>query len=709
MYNIIGKNAMKQLSTFWKIISVCIALCSCVCEKNAVEPYSEDLSSVLILETDTMSLLLTDYSPTMERWDSITSSSLTIQAHRRHPEKLKVIVSTDSLSLHVINIWSAGRNASIIARTENKNAHDTQLYAFTIGQSGHSFQIYFSVLPEEVLVSWQSQILSSSSYRLEGQELIVNVPPHAKNMKRSFIRVFAAKQGQMFNDLLVPLENGRVLSDISEIQRTDKHAQIIYSLMIDRFCNGDPSNDMPLNRPDVLPFVDFQGGDFQGITKKIETEFFTNLGINTIWITPIAQNPDDPWGLAHNPDTKFSAYHGYWPIHPTVLNPHFGTEEQLKKMLREAHKRNINVIVDNVANHLHQDSPILKEHPDWTTPKYTADGRLNVRLFDEERLTTWFDTFLPTLDLRKSEVREAMVDSAIYWLRNYDFDGFRHDAAKHIPESYWRLLTKRIRKNPQWNNLYQIGETYGSRKLVRSYVKSGMLDGQFDFNVYHKAVNTFGLKSGDMRELNQELYSSLNNFGYHNLMGYISGNHDKPRFISVAGGTVSLNEDTKAAGRKRKIMVGDPAAYDKLALLEAFMLTVPGVPCIYQGDEYGVPGANDPDNRRMMQFDNYSEREAQHLNTVKQLIKLRRESLPLIYGDIFPLFCDKDVMAFARVYMGETIIAAYNRSGETKHISMSVPDNLGLNGLSAHFGAQYKVNRNVVNLTLPAYRFEILH
>ena len=620
-----------------------------------------------------------------------------------------MIVPPASPSLHVINIWNAGKNASIIAHTENKNTHETQLYAFTIGQSGHSFRVHFSVLPEEALVSWQRQVLPPPSYRWERQELIVDVPPHAENMKRSFICLFAAKQGQMFNDILIPLENGQVLSNISEIQRTDKHAQIIYSLMIDRFCNGDPNNDMPLNRPDVLPFVDFQGGDFLGITEKIRTGFFTDLGINTIWITPIAQNPDEPWGLVQDPDTKFSAYHGYWPIHPTSLNPHFGTEAQLKEMIREAHKRNMNVIVDNVANHLHQSSPILKEHPDWTTPKYTADGRLNVRLFDEERLTTWFDTFLPTLDLRKPEVREAMADSAIYWLHNYDFDGFRHDAAKHIPESYWRLLTKKIRKNPQWNNLYQIGETYGNRNLVRSYVKSGMLDGQFDFNVYHKAVNAFGLENGDMRELSQELYNSLNSFGYHNLMGYISGNHDKPRFISVAGGTVSLNEDTKAAGRKRKITVGDSVAYDKLALLEAFMLTVPGVPCIYQGDEYGVPGANDPDNRRMMQFDNYSEREVKHLNTVKQLIKLRRKLLPLIYGDIFPLFCDKDVMAFARVYMGETVIAIYNQSGETKHISTTVPDNLDLNGLSAHFGTQYKIDGNMVNLKLPAFRFEILH
>lgn len=112
-----------------------------------------------------------------------------------------------------------------------------------------------------------------------------------------------------------------------------------------------------------------------------------------------------------------------------------------------------------------------------------------------------------------------MTDSAVYWLQKYDFDGFRHDAAKHIHESYWRLLTKKIRKNPKWNHLYQIGETYGSPSLIRSYVKTGQLDGQFDFNVYHSAVNVFGLAEGDMRELNDDLLCSLDSYGYHNLMG----------------------------------------------------------------------------------------------------------------------------------------------------------------------------------------------
>lgn len=698
---------MKNRFNFCQIVLGIILLSACT--KENILKYNENIASVLILESDTSSIYITDCYPTMDRVDSITSSSLKI-LFQNTSEQFIIISETTTPILNTIEFWSGKERVSVMAI--KKRGDDTpkkELTAFSSSQVGTEFKTTFLVAPEQVMVFWQNVKMSSTDYELNGRELLVRVPREAGLMKRSYIRIIASEGEKISNDLLIPLEYKRVLSDISQLDRTDKQAQVLYSLMIDRFCNGDTSNDKPLNRPDVLPTVDFKGGDIKGITDKIQSGFFTDLGINTIWMTPVAQNPDDPWGLDKDPYTKFSAYHGYWPINPTVLNPHFGTEEQLKEMLEEAHKRNINVIVDYVANHLHQSSPILKEHPDWVTPMYTEDGRLNVRLFDDERLTTWFDTFLPTLDLEKEEVREAMTDSALYWIRHYDFDGFRHDAAKHIPESYWRLLTKKIRKERNWNHLYQIGETYGSVELVRSYVKSGMLDGQFDFNVYHTAVKVFGLDGGDMRVLNAELYKSLDNYGYHNLMGYISGNHDKPRFISVAGGTVSLSEDTKAAGRKRKILVGDTVAYDKLALLEAFMLTIPGVPCIYQGDEYGVPGANDPDNRRMMQFDNYSVREQQHLDKVKKLIKLRRSSLPLIYGDMLSLFCDKDVMAFARIYMGEIAIVAYNRSSQVREIKFTLPETLYSGNLHTNFGSDYSLDKNRFNLTLPPYGFEILN
>jgi glycosidase len=528
-------------------------------------------------------------------------------------------------------------------------------------------------------------------------------------MFRSSIRIIAVTpDGRTTNDILVKLQYGKVLDNIADLTRKDKQAFILYSLMIDRFNNGNKANDKPLNQLDVLPTVDYHGGDFKGITEKIKSGFFSNLGINTIWISPIAQNVEGAWGLDKDPFTRFSAYHGYWPVNPTVIDYHFGTDTELREMLDEAHKRNLNVILDYVANHLHQESPILKQHPDWNTPMHLPDGRPNIRLFDEQRLTTWFDTFLPTLDLERDDVCEAMTDSALYWLQTYDFDGFRHDAAKHIPEKYWRMLTKKIKQRIDNPDIFQIGETYGKPQLLRSYVKSGMLDSQFDFGIYHSAVNTFGTPDNTMKDLFKDLTRSLNSYGYHNLMGNISGNHDKPRFISVAGGTVSLKENTKAAGRKRKIEVGDTVAYRKLALLESFMFTIPGIPCIYQGDEYGVPGANDPDNRRMMQFDGYDHNESRLLETVKKLTKIRSSSLPLIYGDLIPLYCDDDLFAFVRVYMGNKVIVAFNHSAESKELNIQLPFNASFSNLKTNFGQIIESNDETLTMLLEPYAFEIL-
>lgn len=138
------------------------------------------------------------------------------------------------------------------------------------------------------------------------------------------------------------------------------------------------------------------------------------------------------------------------------------------------------------------------------------------------------------------------------------------------------------------------------------------------------------------------------------------------------------------------------------------MLTIPGVPCIYQGDEYGVPGANDPDNRRMMQFDGYCNRERAHLNKVKKLINLRRTSLPLIYGDVMPLYCDKDIIAFIRIYMGKIAIVACSRSNETKRVELSLPLAFKGNDLKNNFNCNFRTLGDSVSITLPAYGFEVL-
>ena len=489
---------------------------------------------------------------------------------------------------------------------------------------------------------------------------------------RSYLRVFACSDSYLYNDMLLPLQDGQVITDAAQLNRHDQQAQVLYSLMIDRFYNGNTANDWKMNSPEVLDIVDYQGGDLAGITAKIEEGYFDRLGVNTLWISPITQNPWDAWGCypfkngnKYDPSktyTKFSGYHGYWPIYATALDQRFGTSDELHTLLSIAHAHGINVVLDYVANHMHINSPTLQEHPDWHTDSILPDGRRNFELWDEARLTTWFDKHIPTLDLERPEVCEAMTDSALYWLANFELDGFRHDACKHIPEGYWRMLGQKIAHRWPGRPIWMIGETYGSPELIGSYVKSGMLNAQFDFNVYFTTREALMGLTGMDAIITNEL-TSLATYGGHHTMGNISGNHDQIRFASIAGGAIDIHSQGKEEGWTSEIGIGDAdKAYKRALLLEVINMTLPGVPCIYQGDEYGEVGGNDPDNRHMMRFETLNLEERNMRDKVAELIAMRRSSMPLLYGDFIPLIDRPDEIVYQRVYLGEKVTVIINRN-----------------------------------------------
>jgi len=557
-------------------------------------------------------------------------------------------------------------------------------------------------------IFWQNRLLE---YEYSNGEFHFEIPSEASAWPRSYIRAWAHNDEHFSNDVLIPLDRRSVVRSSSQLSRTDYHSWNMYFILIDRFYDGNPDNNRPLNDPEVMPIADYHGGDFVGITKKIRDGYFEKIGINALWLSPVTQNPEGAYGFYPEPGSKFSAYHGYWPISSSKVDDRFGTEQEWIEMLDTAHKHGMAVILDYVANHVHELHPAIVNNPDWKTDLYLPDGSMNTERWDDHRLTTWFDTFMPTLDFSRADVIETMTDSALFWIKNYPLDGFRHDATKHVQTEFWRTLTRKIKEEVvvgQNRPVFQVGETYGSRELIAEYIGSGLLDAQFDFALYDAGVAVFAANE-PMQILRSNLQQSFDVYGVHNLMGYISGNHDKARFITLASGEVAFDEDHKLAGWTRDIPHPQPIGYDKLALNVAFIQTIPGMPVIYQGDEFGQPGANDPDNRRMMQFEEEEllPIELEQRKLTAKLTHLRNGSMPLLYGNFEWLHSDAVSLVYSRSYFDQMAWVFFNNSDEEKTLSIRL-NGAAANRLTLHFGHNFAIDGDEIQVILPPRKFDIL-
>lgn len=567
--------------------------------------------------------------------------------------------------------------------------------------------------PGTLLVFWENHLLPDA-YQQKGDSGVIqlSIPKEAAGRERSHLRVYAHNESGESNDLLIPLQKGKVVMKADGLGQLDLHQQRMYFVFVDRFFNGDSTNDRPVNDPRVHPRANYWGGDIAGIINRIESGYFRDLGVNSIWISPIGRNPDGAYQEWPEPRRFYSGYHGYWPTSSSQVDPRMGTEAELKQLIDVAHRNGIRVLLDYVANHVHQEHPLMQQHPDWKTPLELPDGRKNIRIWDEHRLTTWFDTFMPSLDLERPEVAEAMSDSALYWMTQYDFDGFRHDATKHIPEDFWRRLSHKLKTQvvkSRGRPLYQIGETFGSRELIGQYIGSGMIDAQFDFNLYFDARSMLANDQQPLSRLWSSLDESMRYYGHHHLMGNISGNHDLARFITYASGALRFDEDDRAAGWGRDIQIKDTLGYPRLRQLLSFITSIPGVPVVYYGDDIGMPGAGDPDNRRPMRFTDLSDQEMRTRLHVSTLYRLRGESMALTYGETELIETGDNRLAFLRNYFGEGAVVCINRSAEEQTFRIPVPAHFRRDEIMGNLGNPLAMaDEQTLVTTVAPYSTEII-
>ena len=454
----------------------------------------------------------------------------------------------------------------------------------------------------------------------------------------------------------------------------------MYFAFTDRFVNGDPGNDAPT--ADVDARANWAGGDWVGIREKIEDGYFDELGVNALWISAVVDNPDI---RERGADGRFyTSYHGYFPASQRDTENHFGTMEDLRAMVAEAHRHGIRVLVDAVGNHVHSSHPWRSQRPDswFNEPGLCRDNDgWNVR-----PETCWFEPYLPDLRYEESDVPRTVAVDAAWWVEVAELDGFRVDAVKHMPHEFGYALRAYIDRLFVHSNasFYMVGETFvgtwspATGDSLKAYISPSEIDGQFDFPLYWELLRVIGRGEGSFRELDGVVVASEGYYGPHAVMSTFLGNHDVPRFITHAQGAPPFDlwgngaqalawDDGNRPGQPL-----DAAPYDRAVQAFSFLLTMPGVPLIYYGDEVGMPGAGDPGNRRVFPESSELNGQQERLRAaVGALGRFRRTSRALRRGQRRSVLVEDGVYAFVRSAGSEGVLTVLSRGGG--RVSVAVP------------------------------------
>jgi glycosidase len=471
----------------------------------------------------------------------------------------------------------------------------------------------------------------------------------------------------------------------------------LYMAMTDRFVDGDGKN--PGLLPGVRQSANYQGGDLAGVTQKIEAGYFDDLGVRALWLTPWNVQPDGPQLDATN-QYEVSPYHGYWPIRARQVDPRLGGADALHALVRAAHRHGIRVLMDSVINHVHE------QHEYHLDPKRQGWFRTDCICgtpgcdWTERRLTCLFAPYLPDINWTVPEASEQFIADALWWLEEFDLDGLRVDAVKHVEDAAILNLTARIRERFEQagTRYYLLGETAmgwnegtiadnaDNYDTIKRYLGPAGLDGQFDFVWYHAiAYRVFAYDDKRFLHVDYWSHASISQFA-GSLMVPFLGSHDTSRFITQAtyrDATAGSQWNRDIANNKWDNLPAPPPdqePYDRLWLGMVTVMTLPGMPLLYYGDEYGEYGGSDPDNRHMMRFaPGLNSRESAQLVRMKALLKARAELRGLRRGDMLTVLLGEDQYAYARLDHDpqQTALVVLNRTATQSTVAVPLPAELG--------------------------------
>ena len=318
------------------------------------------------------------------------------------------------------------------------------------------------------------------------------------------------------------------------------------------------------------------------------------------------------------------------------------------------------MVLDYVANHVHEDHPLMDIHPDWTTDLYLPDGTMNTEKWDEHRLTTWFDTFMPTLDLERDEVSEVMSDSAAWWAYHSGIDGFRTTRPSTSPNRSGENSPK-VERSPTANRDPDVPDWRDVRQS-RSHRKLPLFrhdDAQFDFNLYDKMVGAIAFEDGNWRRLVQPT-AKVSRPTVHTTSWATSPATKTGRASSLADGSLDPQEDTKFQGWTQDIEHNGDKGYAKMRLLMSYLMSVPGIPCVLRRRDCRR-GRQRPRQPQDDAFRRFERARAAHAG-----MDLDLGQTPLQpHGHVVrhTILLSPQVLLVTRTYLDQQVHVALNRSG----------------------------------------------
>lgn len=416
--------------------------------------------------------------------------------------------------------------------------------------------------------------------------------------------------------------------------------ETIYFLMVDRFNNGDSLNDYEV---DVEDPEAYHGGDFKGIMDRLD--YIKDTGFTAISLTPVFDNEE-------------KGYHGYWIKDFYNTEEHFGTIDEFKQLVQEAHKRDMKVILDFVVNNVGSNHEWLQdpEKTGWFNEKQDvadANGQKEIE-------NSWING-LPDLNQENQEVKNYLIDAAKWWIEETDIDGYRLDTVNDVPKSFWEDFSKEVKTVKE--DFFLLGDIPSNDPNdIAEYGQTG-IDGFLDYPLNDPLRTAFAEPDKSL----SRLFSAWNNNKavYQNpyLMGTFMDNHDTVRFTRDS---ISKNFH--------------PGPRWKLAL--TYMYSSPGIPVVYYGSEIALDGGEEPDNRRQMDF----RTDKELIDYMTQIGTLRQELHSLTRGDMELLVEEDGLAVYKRTYQDETTVIAINNSTESQKAVLTadkLEDDKELRGLLA--------------------------